>query len=254
MVTLLSNASDASLDNVARVFEQVDATLATHRGLLRILINNVGMGQGGKRRLGDIPLREENHRLGDIFEEIVAVNCTYPVQLTRVFMRHLKTRAAVYNALPAGRDRVALFNVASCAGIITSTPFSSLYAGTKAFNRSFSLSLAGEMAAKRLFHPDTTPIVDVVCVNPGFVVSNMTKMSESFYCCSAAAHARVVFRKLAAWPAGLTADIVPHWKHGLMWAIPWVLEWLVPSEMLLTGVIMPAMIRLSGRFRNFKID
>lgn len=234
VVCLISEA--AHHENIANLFKQID-----DNAVIRVLINNVGIGQNGKRRLGDIDVCGAE---GGLFDEIVRVNCIYPVLLTRAYLQRLR----------ADTGRCVIINVSSCAALTPSTPFSSLYAATKSFNRSFSLSMNGELTAKHLLHPDTTPLVDVVCVNPGFVVSNMTKMRESAYCCTAEQHAQVVFSKISsAWPFGSTVDIIPHWKHGLMWSFLAFLEFLIPSEWFLVAIIMPAVLKYSGKFRNFKI-
>ena len=241
VVCLISEASDDSIENIFTLFDEIDNILTQLKGhFLRILINNVGMGQNGKRRLGDIAITEGE---GGLFEEIVKVNCIYPILLTRAFLQKLK----------ADNGRTAIINVASCAALTPATPYSSLYAATKSFNRSLSLSLSGEMSAKHLLHPETTPQCDVICVNPGFVVSNMTKMKESYYCCTSAQNSHVVFSKITrSWPFSCV-DIIPHWKHGLMWSILAFLEVLIPSEWFLVAVIMPGILKLSGKFRNFKI-
>jgi short-subunit dehydrogenase len=237
---LISEASDATISNVqTSIFKEIDALLPAGH-VIRILINNVGIGQNGKRRLGDIDVCGGE---GGLFEEIVKVNCIYPVILTRAFLKRVK----------ADDGQLAIINVASCAALTPATPFSSLYAATKAFNRSFSLSLSGELSAKHLLHPETTPKINVICVNPGFVVSNMTKMKESAYCCSAQEHAQVVFSKISrSWPLE-AIDIIPHWKHGLMWSVLAFMEVLIPSEWFLVAVIMPAALKLSGKYRNFQI-
>lgn len=240
VICLISEASDSSHENVKKLISQVEEALSAGH-CIRILINNVGMGQNGKRRLGDIAVSEGGE--GGLFEEIVGVNCIYPMILTRAFLKTLK----------GDNGQSAIINVASCAALTPATPFSSLYAATKSFNRSFSLSLSGELAAKHLLHPENTPKIDVICVNPGFVVSNMTKMKESAYCCSAQEHAHVVFSKISkSWPLG-AVDIIPHWKHGFMWMILAILEILIPSEWFLVSVLMPAVLKFSGKFRNFQI-
>lgn len=247
VVCLISEASEADQSNIETLFRQIDDNLKPGH-TVRILINNVGMGQNGKRRLGDISVTEGE---GGLFEQIVNVNCVYPVLLTRAFLRRLKANEGESHE----QDRYAIINLASCAALTPATPFSSLYAATKSFNRSFSLSLAGEMSAKHLLHPENTPPVDVICVNPGFVVSNMTKMKESAYCCSASDHAKVVFYKISRSKGSVlgAVDIIPHWKHGLMWSVLAVMEVLIPSEWLLVAVIMPVVLKFSGKFRNFEI-
>lgn len=213
------------------------------------MINNVGIGLNGKRRLEDI---KEVAGFG-LFEEIVNVNCIYPVILTREFLKQLNCLSNANN----DNDRIAIINIASCAALTPATPFSSLYAATKSFNRSFSISLSGEMTAKRLIHPEINlPAVDVICVNPGYVVSNMTKMRESIYCCNAQDHAQVVFSKITrTWPvgSGFTVDIIPHWKHGIMWTGLAFLEILIPSEWLLVAVIMPVALNFFAKFGVFVI-
>ena len=242
-VCVISEAADDSLENINNLFDQIKSLIPSNSAI-RILINNVGMGQNGKRRLGDINVRLDDEKYeGDLFEHVIKVNCIYPVLLTRGYLQRLDK----------DWGRCAIINIASCAALTPSTPFSSLYAASKAFNRSFSLSLAGEMEAKRLLHPESTPQVDVICVSPGFVVSNMTKMRESLYCCSAEQHAQIVFSKISnSWPLSCI-DIIPHWKHSLMWSILAALEILIPSEWFLVAIVMPAVLKFSGSFRNFKI-
>lgn len=238
VVCLISEASKH--ESIANLFQEIEESQPGAN--IRLLINNVGIGQNGKRRLGDIDVCGAE---GGLFEEIVKVNCIYPVVLTRAYLQRLRPDSG----------RCAIINISSCAALSPATPFSSLYAATKSFNRSFSLSLSGELAAKALLHPEATPKIDVVCENPGFVVSNLTKMRESAYCCTAEQHAQVVFSKIsAAWPFGSTVDIVPHWKHGLMWSLLAFLEFMIPSEWFLVAVIMPAVLKFSGKFRNFKVD
>lgn len=249
-ICVISEAADDSLANIDNLFDQIKSQIPANAAI-RILINNVGMGQNGKRRLGDINVRRsstgsdinEDGYEGALFEQVIKVNCIYPVLLTRGYLQRVEM----------DWGRCAIINIASCAALTPSTPFSSLYAASKAFNRSFSLSLAGEMEAKRLLHPENTPQVDVICVSPGFVVSNMTKMRESMYCCTAEQHAHIVFSKISnSWPLPCI-DIIPHWKHAFMWSILAGLEVLIPSEWFLVAVIMPAVLKFSGTFRNFKI-
>lgn len=242
IVCLISEASN--YENASNLFKEIDEYLLnfTSGNRIRILINNVGIGQNGKRRLGEIEVCGDE---GKLFDEIVGVNCIYPILLTREYLKRCTS---------SNSGRCAIINISSCAALTPATPFSSLYAASKSFNRSFPLSLSGELAAKNLLHPDLMPVVDVVCVNPGFVVSNMTKMRESWYCCTAEQHAQVVFSKISsAWPFGSTVDIIPHWKHGLMWSFLAFLEFIIPSEWFLVAIVMPAVLKYSGRFRNFKI-
>lgn len=248
MICLISEASDASYENIQRLYAQINEILLPLKGnTIRILINNVGIGLNGKRRLEDI----KEAGIG-LFEEIVNVNCIYPVILTREFLKRVHCSESQRES-----ESIAIINIASCAALTPATPFSSLYAATKAFNRSFSISLSGEMTAKRLIHPEINlPRVDVICVNPGYVVSNMTKMKESIYCCNAQEHAKVVFSKITrTWPVGygFAVDIIPHWKHGIMWAGLASLEILIPSEWLLVAIIMPIALNFFSKFGIFVI-
>ena len=243
VVWVVSEAADVSVENVRGVLEQAQEAAARHGGELRILVNNVGQGQGGKQRLGDLSLPEDASM--DVIDRVLRVNCVYAVQLTRLFLRHVLER-------PGSAGAVLVINVASCAALVPATPFSALYAASKAFNRAFSLALAGELACKRLLHHDHVRPVDVVAVSPGFVESRLTGMAKSPLCCTAREHARAVLDRITR-SRGRAIDLVPHWKHGAMLGLVRGLAACVPHEPLLITRVMPGLLRLSGRFRNFSI-
>jgi short-subunit dehydrogenase len=240
------------LEAVQRVFEESEKVLSAHGGFLRVLINNDGQGQGGKKRLADLDVSVDERKDTDIFEQIVMVNCGYPVLLTRAFLRHLYSRRD-WN----GNGRILIVNVASCAALMPSTPFSSLYSASKAFNRSFSLSLASELAAKRLLHYDASLPIDCVAVSPGFVESSMTQMSKSFICCTAQEHAKATLQAIAVAVRGgfwsVATDLIPHWKHALMWSFVKGIDWMVPHEPFMIGTVMPLALKAIRRYRKLDI-
>ena len=64
--------------------------------------------------------------------------------------------------------RSGIINVSSLVMVAPGTPFNSVYAGTKAFDHSFSKGLTYE-ASKN---------VDVMCLRPSLVESNMSKLKK----------------------------------------------------------------------------
>lgn len=185
---VVSDADDVSEKNLQRVVERFKERS------LKVLVNNVGIGQGGKVKVGEL---ED----GDV-EKCLRVNCLYPTLLTKTLIP----------TMLKGSGRNVIVNLASVAALIT-CPLSSVYGATKAFNRSFSNSIGAEYAEQG---------VDVLTVNPGYVATNMTQMSESLLCCGADECAE---RSLAAFEFG---DIMPHWKHALMYTVVAVFDTILP--------------------------
>jgi short-subunit dehydrogenase len=107
-----------------------------------------------------------------------------------------------------------MVNLSSVAALIMN-PFASVYSATKGYNRHLSLALSAEYHSQSL---------DVLCVEPGLVESNMTKIKPSPVCCSARECAESALRK-----AG-DVECIPHWKHMAMYvASAWYK--LLPSSL-----------------------
>lgn len=174
--------SDAAVATAANIQRVADRCVSRD---VSILINNVGVGQGGIKLLQDLS--------DDAIAHAVTVNCTYPALLTRALLPHMFRHTG----------RKLIINISSLAAIMMN-PFSSVYAGTKAFNRQFSRALSAELAHRGF---------DVLCVNPGFVESNMTKMKPGPLCCPAIECAESALRKIGE------VEVIPHWKHHPMYAI-----------------------------------
>lgn len=164
-----------------------------------ILVNNVGIGQGGQKHLHELDPHD--------IEGVIRVNCTYPTLLTRLLVPVLQRHG--------GRKLVV--NVSSVAALLMN-PLSSVYSGTKAYNRLVSMALSAEYSRDRF---------DVLSVDPGFVESNLTKMRPSLICCTARECAECALRKIG------DIDVIPHWKHTLMYALI-VITRLVPTRLLPT--------------------
>jgi 17beta-estradiol 17-dehydrogenase / very-long-chain 3-oxoacyl-CoA reductase len=104
-------------------------------GSLRILVNNVGganalIGQGIFHRVTDTTLDE--------IDTLINVNVRFPTRLT----------TALLPILTASNNAPTLiFNLGSLAGV-NRLPYTVVYNATKAFNLSFSASLAAEMATE----------------------------------------------------------------------------------------------------------
>eukprot|EP01099_Mayorella_cantabrigiensis_P000005 TRINITY_DN1003_c0_g1_i1.p1 TRINITY_DN1003_c0_g1~~TRINITY_DN1003_c0_g1_i1.p1 ORF type:complete len:334 (+),score=74.80 TRINITY_DN1003_c0_g1_i1:82-1002(+) len=152
---------------------------------LSVLVNNVGVSH--------LPEYLENVAVEEI-ESIVNINVLFSTRITQVLLPQLK----------ANRSSV-IINLSSLSGRAP-TPFLTTYAASKAFNRSFSTGLALECGQLG---------VDVQSVDPGFVISNMSRMKKtSFTVCTARRCADDSLRKLPY------QDVTPFWAHGLMvWSL-----------------------------------
>jgi len=148
---------------------------------LAVLINNVGVSHLPEF-LEKVPVQE--------VEDIMKINVLFTTRITQVLLPQLK----------ANRDSAIIFlsSISSAAP----TPFLTAYAASKAYDRNFSCSLALECADCG---------VDVQSIDPGFVISNMSRMKKtSLTVCTARRCADDSLRKLPF------QDVTPYWAHGAM--------------------------------------
>ena len=162
---------------------------ATTNKDIRVLVNNVGIHQGGPKPFDQVKYSK--------ITESVNVNCLYPTLLTSrmvdYFLKRLKAEP---------RTRFLIINLSSVVGCSQAVPRMSVYGATKAFNHIFSLCLSADLLQTS---------IDVLCVNPGLTASNMTSVKASMFVSSAEECAEGALNKV-----GLV-DVIPHWKHGPMW-------------------------------------
>jgi len=152
---------------------------------LAVLVNNVGISHLPEL-LEKLPTSE--------LDSLVKINVLFSLRITHALLPQLK----------ANRNS-AIINLSSISGTVP-TPFLTTYAATKAFNRHFSTSLAIECSQHG---------VDVQSVDPGFVVSNMSRMKKStLTVCTAQRCANDSLRKLPY------QNVTPYFVHGTMvWAM-----------------------------------
>lgn len=207
---VVSNANDVSATNIDSVVQKCKGRD------LSILVNNVGIGQGGIKPLELLS--------ADTIQQAITVNCTYPTLLTHALLPQIKSQS---------RGRRLIINISSLAAVLMN-PFSSVYAATKGFNRQFSLALTAELCWEG---------VDVLCVNPGFVESNMTKMKAGPMCCTAIECAESALRKIGE------IEAIPHWKHMIMYLVSCI-QHFVPKSLrpAIVYKIVSSVRRMTGRF------
>lgn len=174
---VVSNALDTSEGNIKAVVDKL-----TSRDVA-ILVNNVGIGLEGRKMMHTYDVEK--------IENAIKANCLYPTLLSKemipVLLRHQGPKLVI--------------NLSSVVALIM-CPFSSIYSATKAYNRQFSLAMSAE------YHQFE---MDVLCVEPGFVESSMTKMKPSLVCCTARECAESALRKVG------DVEVIPHWKHMLIY-------------------------------------
>lgn len=137
-----STDSDDAYDALFRKLDALD---------IAVLVNNVGI----------------SHQNAELFEEpdvrddlrILAVNCAPMIRLCKYVLPTMKH---------AGSGGIV--NISSLSAVATAVPYLATYAGTKAFNHSFSTSLAYELQPYG---------VDVLTVTPGMVSTSMTQGSAA---------------------------------------------------------------------------
>lgn len=174
--------ANASEEAWKGLFEQL------HSMQIAILINNVGVNYAYPHYFDEVDVNEDLR--------ILRVNCEATVRMTKYVLPSMRAKRAG-----------AIVNMSSVSAL-SPAPFLSVYAGTKAFNSSFSESMAMELREYG---------IDVLSVTPNVVVSRMTqgtssrKPRESFYMVNADAMAHQTLDKL-----GSTLTTSGHRNHSLI--------------------------------------
>lgn len=184
------------------------------RILVGILVNNVGVTENSFGWFSDLGYRndrivsEEEH-VTDLINTI-KTNCVFPSKLTAAIIPLLKSREHKYSAI---------VNVSSILAHLPS-PFNPIYGACKAYNRTFSRALTAEYAQMG---------IDVLCVSPGMVTSNLTGMKKSTWFCSSARE--TVTYALRA--VGFSVETFPHPIHGITYLLVSLLN-LLPQKFVTT--------------------
>ena len=125
---------------------------ARELGGIDVLVNNAGVNHRGA----------VEERTGAELAQIVAVNLTAPILLTRAVLPYFRRRGAG-----------AIVNVASLAGRVP-LPHEATYSATKFGLRAFSLSLAEELAGSAI----TVAIVSPGPVDTGFIMTDLDRVPD----------------------------------------------------------------------------
>lgn len=143
---------------------------------IKVLVNNVGVG----------PIKALTDHSNEEIDQAITLNTAFPTQLTR-------------NLLPYMEAEALILNVSSYAGFF-SPPYLSVYAATKAYNNTFSISLARELEHK-----------EVISLITGSVNTGANHKPVSFMRPSAATYARYIIGIVGCGQK----SIMPYWPHGL---------------------------------------
>lgn len=205
-----------------------------------ILVNNVGVTEGTFGWFSDIGTHKDGRSMSEIEHvtdliSTIKTNCIFPSKLTAALIPLLKSRA---NGCHSG-----IINLSSILAHLP-CPFNPIYGACKAYNRTFSRALTAEYAQMG---------IDVLCVSPGMVTSNLTGIKEGTWFCSTAREtAKYALRSL-----GFAVEIFPHPIHGLTYLTVVVLG-LLPGKMVtcLTALLLrllpkPPGINVSRDFRKY---
>jgi short-subunit dehydrogenase len=125
---------------------------ARELGGIDVLVNNAGVNHRGA----------VEERTGAELAQIVAINLTAPILLTRAVLPYLRRRGAG-----------AIVNVASLAGRVP-LPHEATYSATKFGLRAFSLALAEELAGSAI----TVAIVSPGPVDTGFIMTDLDRVPD----------------------------------------------------------------------------
>jgi 17beta-estradiol 17-dehydrogenase / very-long-chain 3-oxoacyl-CoA reductase len=210
--------ADATPDQMAKLRARLD------RFDVCIVVNNVGIGLANPGKLEYLQPAE--------LLQLVDVNCCYPMLLTQALIEKLRERSTL-RKLPT-----AVINVASVAAFLP-TPSSAVYAATKAFNWAFSKALSIEYAPQG---------IDVLTVSPGYVASKLTGMRKGLLVCDADECAEFALRRMGQ------EDIVPHWKHALLYAVAKPCMDSLPARLLARIFSISTVLKFRPKYQTSKLQ
>lgn len=143
---------------------------------IKVLVNNVGVG----------PIKALTDHSNAEIDQTITLNTAFPTQLTR-------------NLLPYMEAEALILNVSSYAGFFP-PPYLTVYAATKAYNNTFSVSLARELEDK-----------EVISLITGSVNTGSNLKPVSFMRPSAATYAKHIVGIVGCG----RKSIMPYWPHGI---------------------------------------
>lgn len=203
-----------------------------------LLVNNVGgtektFGWFSELGYSDDRLMTEDEHVSDLIN-IIKTNTVFPSKLTAAIIPLLRARAHPFSGI---------INISSILAHLPS-PYNPIYGATKAYNRTFSRALTAEYAGLG---------IDVLCVSPGMVTSNLTGMKQATWFCSTARETAMYSLRAL----GFAVEIFPHPIHGLTY-IPVALMNLLPQKVVtsVTAILLrflpkPPGINVSRDFRKY---
>lgn len=198
-VVSLDCASPAAARTLADTIQQLPVTL---------LINNVGVALSMPTELSITSL--------DQVRNMIAINCGFSTELTRLLIPDLVRHAASMGV------RAGIVNLSSITAH-TSNPLLAVYGATKAYNLSLSKSLSVELAASN---------VDVLAAVPGYVVSNMSGIRRTSVSVASAGHVA----RMSLGTLGKSHTICPYVVHGLMKFIITTLPTSIVNAVMLSAL------------------
>ena len=168
--------------------------------------------------------------------QTIRINCVFSAKITRLLLP-----ALLRHTNSGTRTRSAIVNISSILAW-TPCPFNPIYGATKAFNRAFSRALSAEYAQLG---------VDVLCVSPGLVQSQLTGLGRG----SLLASDPQSTAEYALSALGMAIEVFPHPLHGITAIGAVVIGWLsMKIASLLTALLLrflpkPPGIKVSRDFR-----
>ncbi|CAF1079599.1 unnamed protein product [Adineta ricciae] len=192
-IAIVDAAKNPYSDAIINVVKELHVT---------ILINCLGI-------LGDGGFKPFENDTDDSIQAMMNANTLFPTSLTRQLLPQLR------RAVPS-----LILNLSSGAAI-TYPPFLSTYAGSKAYNLTFSHALHNEMTYLKTN-------VHVLAALVGTVNSAANKAPVSFFCPSSMQYAKTLLERVDQRGPVITGN----WQHGLQMAffkfIPhWIVDYLM---------------------------
>ncbi|KZL79022.1 3-ketoacyl- reductase [Colletotrichum incanum] len=184
----------------------VETFVKSEQICITILVNNVGSNP-----IRHPPFRELATYYSEDIDAVINTNSRFMAHLTSVMLPILsRPNEGDTHSPDSTRRRSLILNIGS--GGMIGSPWLVVYSATKAFNWSFSISLARELAAE-----ESTRHVDSLCVVPGDVLSQGNSVWVTKWSPDSERFGRLVVEKADGALARGWREVRPFWLHDLQY-------------------------------------
>jgi len=196
-------AIDVSSKDTDSVLNKIKSTMDLH-GPISLLVNNVGVNTDKSIPTPFLEMSDKD------IDDMININVVFTTKMTRLCIPYLLKN-----------KKSAIINLSSITAVMSSVPYLSVYAGTKAYDGVLSKALTPELKRSGC---------DVIAISPYLVVSNMSNARRpALFVRQPNEIARATFPHI-----GRRSEYTPFWSHNLLRAVSGLIPDSIKMPMVLS--------------------